>query len=223
MAKANVNKGAKKQAAWVEMVRSIQASKTNISKSVNSVLQAVSAHENIPRKKKAFMNFMQNSFRYLKMNDVEAAWGLLEEEMAKSRAEQAAAKENGQGNGANGEAEAKSNGVAVEESAPKQNGSAKKRKLDEEEDSTSSPTENGNPKKVKTAEETNFNWSETIKDIVLSKNNQIKMKKLKKRVFDKYKNVYNVSKITDKFEKKFTKRLAKLGLVVEDDTVRLIQ
>lgn len=191
--KANLNKGAKKQEAWLEVVRNIQASKRNISQSVNSILSTISKHDNIPRKRTPFIRFLQNSFRYMKMSDIEAAWGLLEEEILKARATNGSSTTNGHA----------------------QNGT--KRKAEERDEE---PT----AKKAKSDEtETTFDWSETIKDIILSKNNQIKVNKLKKKVFNKYKNFYNVSAITDKFEKKFTKRMHKLGLIVEDDTVRLIE
>lgn len=81
----NQNKGAKKQEAWVEMVRTIQRTKLNISDNVNKILSTISQHDNIPRKKASFIRFLQNSFRYMKMNDIEAAWGLLEEEMKKQK------------------------------------------------------------------------------------------------------------------------------------------
>ncbi|XP_063699175.1 uncharacterized protein C16C10.8 [Culicoides brevitarsis] len=206
VAPANSNKGAKKQEAWVEMVRTIQQQQKNISQSVSKILTTISQHDNIPRKKASFLRFLQNSFRYMKMDDIEAAWNLLEEEMKKNKpqpAPQAAPKtensQNGTSNGTN------------------------KRKLDEEEEEK---PENGTKKAKIEETETNtekFDWAKTIKDILLSKNNQLKLSKLKKKVFRKYKTCTGTDEISDKIEKKFNKKLRKLGLLIKEDTVQLIE
>lgn len=210
--KANQNKGAKKQEAWVEMVRSIQQSQKTISQSVNNILTTISKHDNIPRKRASFVRFLQNSFRYMKMDDIEAAWSLLDEEMKRNKLAAT--------NGALG---------SNESTNTKQNGA--KRKLDEEDDPI-----NGEEaveiatKKIKLDQGTTdldeisrFDWTTTIKDILLSKNNQLKLSKLKKKVFRKYKSYTGTEEISDKLEKKFHKKLRKLGLLVKEDTVQLIE
>lgn len=222
----NQNKGAKKQEAWVEMVRTIQRTKANISDSVNKILSTISQHDNIPRKKASFVRFLQNSFRYMKMNDIEAAWGLLEEEMKKQKPpQQQPVKAT---NGA-----AATNDVVSTSGAVTTNGVKHTGKRKRHEDDTNEETTDGKPpvsKKRKEdedgqiAEVQHFNWTQTIKDIILSKNNHLKMKKLKKKVFNRYKAYYDVTCLSDKFEKKFSKNLKKLGVEVQDgDTVRLIE
>ncbi|XP_055604414.1 myosin-2 heavy chain-like [Uranotaenia lowii] len=69
-----------------------------------------------------------------------------------------------------------------------------------------------------------FNWSDTIRTTLLSKNNEMKLDKLKKKVLKKYRQFLGSSEETcDKIERKFSKKITKLGLVVDNDRVRLIE
>lgn len=206
VAPANSNKGAKKQEAWVEMVRTIQQQQKNISQSVSKILTTISQHDNIPRKKASFLRFLQNSFRYMKMDDIEAAWNLLEEEMKKSKPQPATNGTKTEDNGTNGATKRK-----LEDETPV-NGS-KKAKTEEIEVAEEAVETNG----------TKFDWTTTIKDILLSKNNQLKLSKLKKKVFRKYRTCTGTEEISDKIEKKFNKKLRKLGLLIKEDTVQLIE
>ena len=180
------------------MVRSISDKKKNLSQNVLNILQTISSFENIPRKKAKFLNFMKNSFRYMKANDLEEAWTLLEEAMKENKSEV--------------------------QQQQQQNG---KRKLETTE-------ENGTaPKKVKGDEEEEliveeeaksekFNWSETIRNILQVKSNEINLKKLKKKVLNRYKKAGG--ELSDKIENKFNKKLKKLnGIVVDNEKVRLIE
>lgn len=176
------------------MVRSIGEKKKNLSQSVLNILQTISNYENIPRKKAKFLNFMKNSFRYMKQDDLESAWTLLEEAMKENKQQQQPAVQNGN-----------------------------KRKLEEE---SNGNHENGSDaKKAKVEEEEvtdKFNWGETIKSIIISKNKEIGMKKLKKKVMNRYKKFGG--EISEKIEKKFNKKLNKLqGVVLDNEKVRLIE
>lgn len=202
--KPNQNKGAKKQEAWVEMVRTIQQSQKTISQSVNKILTTISKHDNIPRKKASFIRFLQNSFRYMKMEDIEAAWGLLEEEMKKNKTNNGNDAINGDQNGTKRKLET-CDDVEAQKS--------KKPKIDSEITDEANGTDGI----------TKFDWTTTIKDILLSKNNQLKLNKLKKKVFRKYKTFTGTDEISDKIEKKFHKKLRKLGLLIKEDTVQLIE
>lgn len=221
--KANQNKGQRKQEAWVDMVRGITDAKTNLSKGVKDILTQISSYDNIPRKKAKFLNFMKNSFRYMKLNDLEEAWVLLEEAMKENKSSQ-----NGNSVEANGK--------------PQQNGN--KRKLEEKEDSADEKESEPKKKKLKeatesveaqngislesevstTSTESKFKWQDAIKNILSAKQNEIKLKKLKKKVLKQYQNFTGLSTISDKFEVKFNKKMAKIkGVVVENDRVRLIE
>lgn len=251
--KANANKGAKKQEAWLDTIRSITDSKGNLSKGISEVFNVIRKNDNIPRKQKGFLNFFANSAKHIRRNDVEAAWALLEEEVKKNQTNGA---EQTQANGAvpdgmwipgqkGSEPKQKKNGI--EES--KQNG-FKKRKLEEEQDvpveepakkkskkKEKQPAQNGGAKQEQeqlvVAEpednETNgdssgdkFKWGDVIRTTLMSKNNEMKLDKLKKKVLKKYRQLMGGEEISDKIERKFSKKLTKLGVEVDNDTVRLI-
>jgi cell growth-regulating nucleolar protein len=190
----------------VDMVRSIGEKKKNLSQGVLNILQTISTYENIPRKKAKFLNFMKNSFRYMKANELDDAWTLLEEAMRENKSQQ-------QQNGNNNGNQQQSNGV--------------KRKLEEDDQNGE---EQVKTKKAKVEKEPlveaevseKFNWGETIRSILLGKNNEINLKKLKKKVLNKYKKTGG--EISDKIESKFGKKLKKLnGIVVDNEKVRLIE
>uniref|UniRef100_A0A182JUF7 Uncharacterized protein n=1 Tax=Anopheles christyi TaxID=43041 RepID=A0A182JUF7_9DIPT len=80
--------------------------------------------------------------------------------------------------------------------------------------STTEQGQNGN--------EEQFNWSEVIRNLIVSKNNEMKLSMLKKKVMKRYQQLTG-AECDGKFEKKFHKKIAKAGLVVENDTVRLVE
>jgi len=233
VAKANQNKGQKKQEAWVDLVRSITETKKNLSGGVTKILETISSYDNIPRKKAKFLNFMKNSFRYMKVNELEEAWILLEEAMKENKAENAAANQNGASSGTEGNGKT-SNGHT--------NGSTnEKRKLenDNEESSINGNTDNASEpakKKMKNngtngnaqdepaiESSEKFSWTETIRNILSAKNNELKLKKLKRKVLKKYQSLTG-AEWSEKVENKFNKKINKLkGVVVEDEKVRLIE
>lgn len=181
------------------------------------------------------MNFMTNSFRYMKHNELDEAWTLLEEAMKESKAEYQNANAangnatNGTAKQTNGNAETKPNGEVqqtngkrklleatdeVEESEPV----TKKKKKE----ATNGIAENDNDTPAVDSTE-NFNWKETIRSILSAKNNELKLKKLKKKVQTKYRSLTG-SEWSDKAENKFNKKINKLkGVVVDNEKVRLIE
>ncbi|KAG5677910.1 hypothetical protein PVAND_007626 [Polypedilum vanderplanki] len=213
VAKANQNKGQKKQEAWVDMVRSICETKSNLSQSVKSILETISTYDNIPRKKAKFLNFMKNSFRYMKGNDLEEVWDLLEVAMKENKS--TPQQQNNGKNEANGHLK---------------NGD--KRKLEDE--STNGDVKSKKKRKVEIDEIINqandqelpiekFNWGQAIRDIVSAKNNEISLKKLKKKVLNRYKK-FSGNEVDEKTESKFNKKLKKInGINVDNDVVRLIE
>ncbi|XP_021697945.1 cell growth-regulating nucleolar protein [Aedes aegypti] len=251
--KANANKGAKKQEAWLDTIRSITDSKRNLSKGISEVFNVIRKNDNIPRKQKGFLNFFANSAKHIRRNDVEAAWALLEEEVKKN---QTNAAEQNQTNGAVPDGmwipgqkatvpKEKQNG----NEEPKQNG-FKKRKLEEEKDEQvevpakktkkkdkqqkqNGTTEQEHEQLVAPVVEENgtndsstggdkFKWGDVIRSTLMSKNNEMKLDKLKKKVLKKYRQLMGGEEVSDKIERKFSKKLTKLGVEVDNDTVRLI-
>ncbi|XP_055604432.1 cell growth-regulating nucleolar protein, partial [Uranotaenia lowii] len=146
--KANANKGAKKQEAWLDTIRSITDAKRNLPKGISDVFNVIRKNDNIPRKQKGFMNFFQNSAKHIRLNDVQAAWALLEEEVKKNQPNGNANKpQNGTTNGTNSH----SNGHSTDTA---QNG-FKKRKLEDEGESSELIEEPSKKKTKKKLKETN--------------------------------------------------------------------
>lgn len=201
------------------MIRSIGEKNKNLSQGVKKVLETISTYDNIPRKKAKFLNFMKNSFKYFKVNELEEAWSLLEVALKESKPQQ---------NGTNNKKE-EANGHAVNENGKRkldeeneqheENGTkAKKKKIEEE-----IKAENGKVEPEEEEKTEKFNWTEVIRSIILNKNNEIKLSKLRKKVLNKYKKLTG-SEISDKIENKFNKKLKKSkGFIVDNEKVRLIE
>lgn len=231
VAKAGLNKGQKKQEAWVDLVRSITETKKNLSGGVTKILETISSYDNIPRKKAKFLNFMKNSFRYMKINELEEAWTLLEEAMKENKAENAAANQNGASNEtavngkiSNGHSNGTTNGKRKLENDSEENGNGI---IDNASEPAKKKMKNGtngtaqDEPAIESSEK--FSWTETIRTILSAKNNELKLKKLKKKVLKKYQSLTG-AEWSDKVENKFNKKINKLkGVVIEDEKVRLIE
>jgi len=213
--KPNQNKGQRKQEAWVDLVRSITEKKTNLSSGVKKILETISSYDNIPRKKAKFLNFMRNSFRYMKLNELEDAWVLLEEAMRENKPVAATAKDT----------EKTTNGTSEHPNG--------KRKLGDEngsQDNEQTPLEPVKKKRKVAAQEeevdeesARFSWSDTIRNILSTKNNELQLKKLRKKVLKRYQTLTG-GEMSDKVENKFNKKINKIkGIVVDNEKVRLIE
>jgi cell growth-regulating nucleolar protein len=213
--KANQNKGQRKQEAWVDMVRGITEKKANISKGVKDILTKISAYDNIPRKKAKFLNFMKNSFRYMKVNELEEAWVLLEEAINET-------KKSPEGNQKPEDPKPEMNGkrkLEVTESTEEPVQKKKKKSKDPEDQDQENDQEVSS-----TTTDSKFKWQDAIKNILSAKNNEIKLKKLKKKVLKQYQSFTGITAVGDKIENKFNKKIAKLkGVVVDNDRVRLVE
>lgn len=235
--KANANKGAKKQEAWLDTIRSITDRKKNLPRGVSEVFNVIRKNDNIPRKQKGFLNFFQNSAKHIKLNDVQAAWSLLEEEVKKC-----SVNANQHLNGTN------TNGTKVDDkNAITENGINKRKREDTEtlDMDTEQPAQQTKKKRRNDASndqvnlmdasvaesETResqgaekFKWREAIRTALGSRGNEMKLSKLKKKVLKRYHQFVGCSvDAGDKIERTFSKKITKLGLVVENDTVRLIE
>lgn len=175
---------------------------------------------------------MKNSQRFARITELEEAWTLLEDAMKESKAENAAAaaqngKQNGATNGATNETtNATTDGTTNGASNGTSNG---KRKLLVNEDTEEVESEPAKKKKKsevdepETEESEKFSWSDTIRSILSAKNNELKLKKLRKKVVNKYQSLTG-SEWSEKVENKFNKKINKLkGVVVDNEKVRLIE
>lgn len=230
----------------MDLVRSIVERKS-IPTSIKKILETISKHENIPRKKAKFLNFMQNSFRYMKLNELEEAWGLLEEAMKATKEQNEKDSQNGNGevhqngkteeNGQNGSSEVNQNGNSKHENGVK-------RKLEDEAENVEETEEKPTKKKRKVEEVApivdstvpdqpevdeesgKFKWTESIQAYISAKarNKEVTMKKLRGKIMKKYKTITGCE-WSDKIERKFNKKINKLTgiVVVDNDKVRLIE
>ncbi|XP_045506758.1 cell growth-regulating nucleolar protein [Colias croceus] len=75
---AKEKKGEKKQNAWVEMLQAVLDEQKDASKNVLRIIETISKHNNTPRKKPKFINFVKNVCGH-KTNpkDIDAAWDLI--------------------------------------------------------------------------------------------------------------------------------------------------
>lgn len=207
VAKANQNKGEKKQQAWMDKVRNIASTRNDLSSSIKDALLKLSQYENIPRKQVKFKNFVKNSFRGLRYGEDDIVWTLLDEEWKKEVAATAAEKLS----------------IAAAKKEETENSEvSKKRKHDEDDD------EESNKKvKVEDAEEEEentikFSWEDSIFEI-MNKKKETTLDRLKKKVYKKYLAFSNKVEVAAKTEKKFLKKLKKMNnLSVDNDNVRLV-
>jgi len=133
--------------------------------------------------------------------------------MKENKADIAAVAANGTSNGKR-KLEKESEGLESAEVAEDGAPPAKKKKKHENNETEVEPVVDSSDK---------FSWNETIRNILSAKNNELKLKKLKKKVLKKYQSLTG-SEWSDKAENKFNKKINKLkGVVIDnDDKVRLI-
>lgn len=108
--KPSQNKGQRKQEAWIDIIQSV-LDRPDISQSVRSTLNMLTRHENVPRKRPKFANFMKNVSRSTSVVDVNRVFDLIEEAYKSAKEEQEAADTTSKSS--NGKAE--SNGEAKED------------------------------------------------------------------------------------------------------------
>ncbi|CAH0721118.1 unnamed protein product, partial [Brenthis ino] len=75
---AKEKKGEKKQNAWVEMLQSVLDEQKNTSRNVLRIIETISKHNNTPRKKPKFINFVKNVCgQKTNPKDIDQAWDLI--------------------------------------------------------------------------------------------------------------------------------------------------
>lgn len=79
VAKPSANKGEKKQQAWLTIVQNVLSNSKNLTVPERNLLSSISKHENIPRKKAKFFNFIKSlSGNRVNMAIVETVWDKME-------------------------------------------------------------------------------------------------------------------------------------------------
>ncbi|CAH2059395.1 unnamed protein product, partial [Iphiclides podalirius] len=75
---AKEKKGEKKQNAWVEMLQSVLDEAKSASPNVIRIIETISKHNNTPRKKPKFINFVKNVCgQKTNIKDIDEAWDLI--------------------------------------------------------------------------------------------------------------------------------------------------
>lgn len=174
VAKADKNKGAKKQEIWIEVIQNLQE-KPGLDSSIKFALEKIATNSNVPRKKQKFLNFIKSSMR-MSPNNSEKLWSIIEiglkdyeqvlaekkgvkqketsnaDAVVQSTEEKKSLTENGAKEETDGQPKKKKkknqNGTADETDNPaKENGISKKKKKEIENDTTDDT--DGQPKKKK--------------------------------------------------------------------------
>lgn len=84
------NKGEKKQLAWIGKLRSLLESTEQIDSDVRAICDVILNHENIPRKKPKFINFVKNIMRQrAQPSNIEKTWDLFSQALIPSKEEEA--------------------------------------------------------------------------------------------------------------------------------------
>lgn len=75
---AKEKKGEKKQTAWVDMIQSVLDEQKNTSSNVIRIIETISKHNNTPRKKPKFVNFVKNVCgNKTNIKDIDQAWDII--------------------------------------------------------------------------------------------------------------------------------------------------
>lgn len=85
VAKPGKNKGERKQQDWIQVVQSVIETSENLSGAEKNILNILSNHENVPRKKAKFINFIKSVLAgRVNMAVVESVWGRMEQALKKA-------------------------------------------------------------------------------------------------------------------------------------------
>ncbi|XP_040579299.1 cell growth-regulating nucleolar protein [Lepeophtheirus salmonis] len=81
-----VNKNENKQLQWVENIHKLLETTPSMDSDVKNLLQSIVNHENIPRKRTKFINFIKNINKRVNPTTVEKTWELFEEALKSNKA-----------------------------------------------------------------------------------------------------------------------------------------
>ncbi|GAB0088459.1 Cell growth-regulating nucleolar protein [Sergentomyia squamirostris] len=125
-AKPSQNKGQKKQEAWTDIIQTV-LQRDDLTTRLRGVLQQLTKHENVPRKKAKFLNFMKNVSKQTSEYDATRIFDLIEEAFN-------ATKTSGQNGGdqTNGVGQKRQNGVTEDQEPKKKKQKVEKNSAAEE-------------------------------------------------------------------------------------------
>jgi len=214
--KGSGHKGEKKQNVWMANLRNILAETKDLESDVKNIVNTILDHENIPRKRPKFINFVKNIMRNrASSHSIDKTWDLFSqalkptpepetikmeedkvvapvevvEEETKPKEKKKKKKKNDS-----------SNNVVEEETSEKENVEVKKKskkKDKQKNEETNKPLKRKREEamEVDDATEDNdaspikkvkFDWDDTIMNVLKKKGNEMKLNKLKKKCVSEY-------------------------------------
>ena len=215
--KANANKGAKKQAAWLERLQNLIEDKSHtLDNDIRQVLSIIQGYENIPRKRQKFINFCKNVLsRKFSPFVIDKTWEVFEEVLKDPKS---VSTDDNAESGKNSNVAASQNEIGI-------NGRKKRRHSDDKENGDTEEQIKSvdavqmfkGTKKSKLDKEyiqdvpqnTKFDWTDCVTQI-LDKKGPIKWAKLKKKVINEYCSTYpDTFKTRLELESKLEKKVKK--------------
>merc|ERR1712106_525401 len=222
--KGQGNKGESRQKSRTSNLRAILAETQNIDNDVKNIVNTILDHENIPRKKPKFTNFVKNIMRNrANIYAIDKTWELFSQALKPTAVEMSQKKEEVK-------VESKTE-EAVEE--PKK--SKKKKKKDKQKEKEVNGDENKNNKRKRDdtmevdedesdLKKTKFDWDDVITGLLKNKDgNEMKLNKLKKKCVNEFFSLNEgTHKSAEEVGAKFDKKLKKRKYRLLKDKVRLI-
>jgi len=241
------NKGEKRQNAWIANLRKILQETSDLDGDVRNILDTIQEHENIPRKKPKFINFVKNIMRNrARPHSIDKTWELFEqalkppalpaEPMEVEKAEplnggsvKAASQEK---NGRDETPEKENEGGKKEKKKKKKKDkklletvedteTSRKRKSSDAGDGEDGGTTKDDESSVKKAK---FDWDEVITACLKEKDsNEMKLVKLKKKCLREYFSAHEgTHKTKEEIGAKFDKKVKKRSYKVLKDRIKLV-
>ncbi|TKR61543.1 hypothetical protein L596_028639 [Steinernema carpocapsae] len=192
-------RGEVKQQGWVAQV---QAAIQHVQdRSLRSLLEQIAGFDNIPRKEKKFINFLQNSMRIRNAELCKKAWAAIETEANRLKAEE----------------EERKKTTEVEKKI------AEEKKAAEEAEAEASEFNAEEAKKTSEPTAEPFKWKKAIKRRLKEADGEIKLKKLRKVVLSDYAETMASESAEDDESLKtlFAEKLESAGVVVEGSVVKM--
>ncbi|XP_058801200.1 uncharacterized protein C16C10.8 [Phymastichus coffea] len=237
--KPSQNKGERKQQAWINVVQNVLANSTTLTVPERNLLSSIAKHENIPRKKAKFLNFINNiSGNRVNMTIVSSVWDKMESAFKEASAQIDNEENNSEKNkeeNQNNSNICKEDGTVVNKlnEIESQNQKSKTSKKRKHENYENDDNEHANKKKNETEKnnvtiedvtengDSKFSWKTTILEIVTSKG-EITLRKLKKKVITQYLAHFPDS-TSEKAMSKFEKKLGKVSdILIDENKVKLV-
>jgi len=232
------NKGEEKQQKWIGKLRELLDTATDIDPAVRTIIDTILDHDNIPRKRPKFVNFVKNIMRNkAQMSNIDKTWELfsqalapakepekpvepaeqsMEEEVPVDKKKKKKKKKAGKENVEETEEPLKEAAENGQDEPGKKEKKKKKRKLDETMEVDEEKVEEPSSKKSK------FDWHQTITELLKKKGNEMKLNKLKKKCVSEFLAFHGTTHQTaEEIGAKFDKKIKKKQYRILKDRVRL--